>query len=58
MYFNIVQPPVYKTVIRLHRVSFWPVELFSEIPITLELRGELGLNLVYLCILVLSSTGM
>ena len=28
MYFNIVQPLPYKTMTRLHRASFWPVELF------------------------------
>ena len=28
MYFNIVQPLPCKTVTRLHRASFWPVELF------------------------------
>ena len=27
-YFNIVHPLVCKTVMRLHRASFWPVELF------------------------------
>ena len=28
MYFNIVQPLVYRKVTRLHRTSFWLVELF------------------------------
>ena len=29
MYFNIVHPLVCQTVMRLHRASFWPVELFK-----------------------------
>ena len=28
MYFNIVQPLVYKKVMRLHQASFWPVKFF------------------------------
>ena len=28
MYFNIVHPLASKTVSRIHRASFWPVELF------------------------------
>ena len=29
-YFNIAQPLVYKTVTRVCRASFWPVEVVSE----------------------------
>ena len=46
MYFNIVQQLVCKTVTRLHRASFWSVELLVKILITLEPHGIFG-SIVY-----------
>ena len=63
MYFNIAQPLVCETVMRLHRATFWPVKLFSgsqalfmKMLITLEPCGIFGSNFVYYCILTLSTT--
>ena len=42
MYFNIVQSLVCKTVIRLHQVSFWPVDLLVKMLVTFERRGIIG----------------